>query len=377
MSGPAPTCPSCGAPTAAWGFGPCPACLMRAALRERDGLESSSERSVQRLGAYRLVAELESGGMGAVYLGRQDRPDRPVIVKVPRTNLTGEHGATVFAREVESLAALEHPGVARVYGTETFPDGRPCLVMEYVDGLPITRHAARHAMTLTDRLELLLEVCEAVAHAHQRGVIHHDLKPDNILIAVPDGRPVPKLIDFGLSRAFGLPHGAGADLEVAGTPGSMSPEQTLPGSPTDARSDVYGLGAVLYELVSESPPFPPALFAGRNTEEIFTIIRETDPPPASSHPGPFQQALRGDLDAIARMALARKKRNRYASVTEMGEDIRRHLRHEPVQAVAGGPFYRAGKFLRRHRSAVVAAGAVLATLTAVAILFALFKTPAG
>jgi non-specific serine/threonine protein kinase/serine/threonine-protein kinase len=260
---------------------------------------------------------------------------------------------------------MDHPGIAKVFDAGSTPEGRPYFAMELVRGEPITTYSARHALPLRARLHLFLDVCDAVQHAHQKGVIHRDLKPSNVLVEGADGRARPTIIDFGIAKATTRPL-TDATLHtelgsVVGTPEYMSPEQAELGvADVDTRTDVYALGTILHELLTGVLPLDIPGARQRGIDEVRRTIREVHPARPSTRVG--AKALRGDLDWITLKALEKERARRYGSVAELAADLRRHLEHQPV--VAGPPTvaYRTGKFLRRHRLGVSIAGAAVVLL---------------
>jgi serine/threonine protein kinase/formylglycine-generating enzyme required for sulfatase activity len=339
-----------------------------------------------QVGPYRLIERIGEGGMGEVYVAEQLEPvQRRVAVKLIKPGLDSAEVVARFQAERQALARMRHPSVAQIHGGGTTESGRPYFVMEYVDGEPINAYCDRHRLSTRARLELFLDVCAGVQHAHQKGVVHRDLKPSNLLVTAGEDRPLPKVIDFGVARATS---GRLADQtlmtqlgQVVGTLEYMSPEQADPGSvDVDTRSDVYSLGVVLYELVSGLMPFDRATLAGLSLSEVQKVLRETDPatpstrlrrqmgtatslaPLHGTEPGAWIRQLSGDLDWICLKALERDPARRYASVSELAEDVRRHLRHEPVLARRPSVGYRTAKFVRRNRLAVTAGAAVLVAL---------------
>ena len=262
-------------------------------------------------------------------------------------------------------------------GTAT--GGRPYFVMEYVPGIRITDHCDRHRLGIEERLELFIQVCQAVQHAHQKGIIHRDLKPSNILVAYTDGKPVPKVIDFGVAKALDRPLTDRMIFtlrgQLVGTPAYMSPEQAArTHQDIDTRSDIYSLGVLLYELLIGALPFDPEMLRTIGYEEMLRVIRDVEPSKpstklstdsASGSSGSFEAAnrrglkpqslsrlLRGDLDWITMRCLEKDRSRRYAAATDLAADLLRHLNHEPVEAGPPGVGYRTKKFLRRHRAAV-------------------------
>ena len=310
-----------------------------------------------QLADYRILGRIADGGMGTVYLAEQSKPRREVALKVLRPEAATPEGRRRFDLEAEVLARLEHPGIARVYafGTTAGPGlPRPFLSMEFVAGEPLTVAAAR--LDLPARVALLAEVAEAVAHAHAKGVVHRDLKPDNILV-LPDGRP--KVVDFGVARLLDddVMRVTRVGL-VIGTLAYMSPEQARGDvARVDTRSDVYALGVVAYEALSGRHPLGdrPGAFS-----EVVRRIEEEEPP----DPGQLDRRLRGDLRLILGKALAKEPERRYASASGLAEDLRRHQRDEPILAQPPTGAYHVRRLLRRHKALVAGAAATLLALVA-------------
>ncbi|MDG3007136.1 serine/threonine-protein kinase [Paludisphaera mucosa] len=339
-------------------------------------------------GRYQIRRAIGEGGMGSVFLADQLTPvRREVALKLVKSGMDSRAVLTRFEAERQALALMDHPNIAKVLDAGATEQGRPFFVMELVRGVPLTEYCHAHRLDLLSRLALLREICSAVQHAHQKGVIHRDLKPSNILVESHDGRAVPKVIDFGLAKAFG-----GLELTehslfsafggVAGTPQYMAPEQaTFNAVDVDTRADVYALGVILYELLTGGTPIPRATLKQTPLDEILRMIREDEPPAPSSRirasgaspslvanrrvePARLRRLVRGDLDWIVIKALAKDRRRRYDSAAGLADDVERFLKHEPV--VAGPPTaaYRLRKFVRRHRGRVVAGTLVLAALAA-------------
>jgi serine/threonine protein kinase len=337
---------------------------------------------------YRLVEELGSGGMGQVWLAEQTAPvKRQVALKLLKGGMFDSAALQRFQSERQSLAMMDHPAIAKVFDAGATPDGQPYFVMEYVPGLPITDYCDQKRLTIPQRLELFIKVCEGVQHAHQKAVIHRDLKPANILVVEVDGKPLPRIIDFGLAKGFTPEVQGEARLTLAGgflgTPGYMSPEQADPDTQDiDTRTDVYSLGAVLYVLLTGLLPFETGQPRRRPLDEALRELREEDPPRPSTKasmekdstkasaeargmaPKQLASLLRGDLDWITLKALERDRRRRYATPTEFAADIRRYLKNEPVQAHPASVWYRGRKFARRYWVPVTAAAIVIASLSA-------------
>ncbi|MBL8765061.1 MAG: serine/threonine protein kinase [Phycisphaerae bacterium] len=321
-----------------------------------------------RVGTYRMVRLLGAGGMGMVYEAVQDAPRRAVALKVMRPGLLSREMLRRFQREAQTLGMLQHPGIAQVYeaGMErlTGPDGAPAgvapfLAMELIDGAPMGVYLARVNPPTRARLEIFQRLCDAVAHAHSRGVVHRDLKPANVLI---DASGLPRVLDFGIARL--LTHDdAGASLathagQLLGTPAYMSPEQFL-GDPAriDVRADVYALGVMLYELLSGRLPLE---VRSSSLHEVAGLVRDHEPLPL----GRLDPRWRGDLETIAGRAMEKDPARRYQSAAELGEDVRRFLRDEPILARPPSRAYQLRKFARRNRVAVLGGVGVSLTLVA-------------
>ena len=355
-----------------------------AALREA-GLLLEPARDPERIGAYRIVRRIGIGGMGVVYLAEQEAPvARQVAIKLIRPGMDTREVLARFAVERQSLALLDHPHLARIFDAGATADGRPFLVMDYVDGLPITRFCDERRLGMRERLQLFLSVCDTVQHAHHRGIIHRDLKPSNILVTERDGVPWPVLIDFGVAKSLTPRPGAEVLLtshgQLLGTPEYMSPEQAENQQAVDTRTDVYSLGVVLYELLTGTLPIVSSQLRSQPYRELYRLLRDTDPPTPSSRvsrlgqearlvamarciePAALRRALRGDLDWVVLRALARDRERRYGMPAELAADVRRYLACEPVAAGPPSAWYRGRKFLRRHRVPVASFAAVLFTL---------------
>ncbi len=306
--------------------------------------------------------------MGTVYRAEQAAPVRRVVaVKVIRAGLGGRAVIARFEAERQALARMDHPHIARVLDAGGTPDGRPYFAMELVDGVPVTQFCDAAELSVRDRLGLFVQVCQAVQHAHQKGVIHRDLKPSNVLVAAVDGKPLAKVIDFGVAKATGEAAGdRSADTglgTLVGTLAYMSPEQAAFDRPdVDTRADVYALGAILYELLAGTPPFPADPSAVSPLHQLKTL-REVDPDRPSVRAAPaVARHLRGDLDWITLKCLEKDRRRRYDSAAALADDVDRHLRGEPVAAAPPGRAYRVRKFVRRNRGPVLAAAAVAVAL---------------
>jgi len=319
---------------------------------------------------------------------------RQVALKLIKAGMYDEAVVQRFQAERQSLAIMDHPAIAKVFEAGATPQGQPYFVMEYVPGLPITEYCDQKKLKISDRLELLVQVCEGVQHAHQKAIIHRDLKPANILVVEVDGKPVPRIIDFGLAKAT-TPHLAGETIfthlgHFVGTPGYMSPEQADPDVvDIDTRTDVYSMGVVLYVLLTGLQPFETKQRQKQPIDELLRKLREEEPPRPSikvgsdrdtstataeargTEPRQLASLLRGDLDWITMKALERDRARRYGAPSELAADIRRYLNHEPVEARPASASYRLRKYVRRNRvAAAVVAGLVL-LLAAFSVLQAL------
>ena len=335
-------------------------------LREAGAGESSEETEQtdtplpERIGGYRVTGLLGKGGMGVVYEAEQEGTWQAVALKVLDSPFPGQEMRKRFEVEAQVLGRLRHPGIAQIYDAGMFEQsgvGRPYFAMELVEGRSIDAYADTHKLGTRDRLELLSRVCEAVEHAHRRGVIHRDLKPSNILV---DRSGHPKILDFGVARSND------ADIQTTtlrtdvgrliGTIRYMSPEQAS-GNPDelDVQSDVYALGVLAYELLVGKPPYD---LKNLMIHEAVRVIREESPKPLSA----VSRALRGDVETIVAKALEKEKQRRYPSASELASDIERYLRDEPITARPPSTAYQITKFARRHKTLVGGVAATFAVL---------------
>jgi serine/threonine protein kinase len=348
------------------------------------------------IGPYKLVQLLGEGGMGTVWMAQQTEPvKRLVAIKLIKPGMDSGQVIARFEAERQALALMDHPNIARVLDAGTTDAGRPYFVMDLVKGVPITNYCDEHRLTPRQRLELFLPVCQAVQHAHQKGIIHRDLKPSNVLVAQYDGRPVPKVIDFGVAKAAGqqltdktLVTGFGA---IVGTLEYMSPEQAEVNQlDIDTRSDIYSLGVLLYELLTGSPPFTKRDLEKAGMLEMLRVIREQEPSRPSTklstadglptlaanrgtEPAKLTKLVRGELDWIVMKALEKDRNRRYETANGYAMDVQRYLADEPVQAGPPSARYRFRKFAQRNRGALLTVAAVSLALvvgTAVSIWLA-------
>ena len=381
-----------------------------------------------QIGPYTLIRKIGEGGMGTVFLAEQRQPvKRTVAIKIIKPGMDSRRVIARFEAERRALAIMDHPHIAKVLDAGTIEgdrengrqgdnetgrqrepaapndsrrpvslsprlpvplssSGRPYFVMELVDGVPITKYCDEHRLTPQERLELFIPVCQAVQHAHQKGIIHRDLKPSNVLIALYDGKPVPKIIDFGVAKAVGSALTEWTELtefgSVIGTLEYMSPEQAEPGqTDIDTRSDIYSLGALLYELLTGTTPLQPRRLHGAALLELLRIVREEEPPTPSSRlstteelpsiaanrhlePKKLSGLVRGDLDWIVMKCLEKNRTRRYETANGLARDLERYLHDEPVEARSPTAGYRLRKFTHRHKKILATGMAFLLLLIA-------------
>jgi tetratricopeptide (TPR) repeat protein len=347
------------------------------------------------IGPCKLIEQIGEGGMGVVYVAEQHQPvRRKVALKIIRPGMDSKQVIARFEAERQALAIMDHPNIARVFDGGTTPSGRPYFVMELVRGVPITEYCDEQKLTIRERLELFVLVCRAVQHAHQKGIIHRDLKSSNILVTIIDGAAVPKVIDFGVAKATGASLTERtiytAFQQFIGTPLYMSPEQAdLAGMDVDTRSDIYSLGVLLYELLTGTTPFDQETFRTAAFDEMRRMIRDDEPPTPSTRLSTLDDtltsvstnrqidsrklahAVKGELDWIAMKALEKDRNRRYETANDFASDVMRYLSDQPVEACPPSAWYRFRKFAMRNRKglattalATVSAGTVASVLGA-------------
>jgi serine/threonine protein kinase len=345
----------------------------------------------QFIGPYKLLRRLGEGGMGQVWLAEQTEPvHRHVALKLIRVGRYDDDILQRFRSERQSLAMMDHPSIAKVFDAGATPDGQPYFVMEYVPGVAITRYCDDTRLTIRQRLELFSRVCEGIQHAHQKAIIHRDLKPANVMVTEVDGKPMPRIIDFGLAKAIG-PQVSDETMmtragDWVGTPGYMSPEQADGNLDIDTRTDVYSLGVILYVLLTGELPFDMTQWKKQPFYEAMRQLHEIDPLKPSTkirkqdgdtlakvaqrrhdEPRMLVREVSGDLDCIVLKALEKDRDRRYATPLELAADVDRYLRNAPVSAHPASIAYRTRKYVRRNRLGVSFAAAGLVLLVGFAV----------
>jgi len=361
-------------------------------------LSSVVERPGGWMGQYKLLSVLGEGGMGIVYLAEQERPiKRRVALKVIKPGMDSKRVLARFDAERQALALLDHPNIAHVYDAGMTETGRPYFVMEHVKGLPVTEHCDHYKLTIEQRLRLFQQICQAVQHAHQKGIIHRDIKPSNILVTIHEDQAIPKIIDFGVAKAILQPLTDRTlyteQGQLFGTAEYMSPEQAdMASEDIDTRSDIYSLGVLLYELLTGVLPFASETLHGGGIEQIRKVICETDPKTPSTRLtrlgeeaqkvaenrrteiGTLAKRLHRELEWIPLKAMRKERSERYRSASELSDDVENYLKGAPLIAGPPTPGYRLSKFLRRHKALVGGVAAVLVVSvigTIVSVTFAM------
>ena len=338
-------------------------------------------------GRYKLLEAIGEGGMGTVWMAEQKEPvKRKVAIKLVKAGMDSAQVLARFEAERQALALMDHPNIAKVFDGGVTEHGRPYFAMEFVKGVPLTEYCNQARLSVRQRLELFVPICQAVQHAHQKGIIHRDLKPSNLLICLYDGKPVPKVIDFGLAKAmhqslteqtlhtaFGM---------MVGTPLYMSPEQAEHNNlDVDTRTDIYSLGVILYELLTGSTPLERRQLKDAAYNEILRLIKEVEPPKPSTRlsgsaslpsiaaqrsidPNQLRKSLTGDLDWIVMKALDKERSRRYETANGLSRDVERFLHDEAVEACPPSTAYRLKKLLRRNKGRMIAASLILLALVA-------------
>jgi len=353
-------------------------------------VQANTKRPSAHVGRYKLLELIGEGGMGEVWVAEQTEPvKRKVALKVVKPGMDSKSVLARFEAERQALALMDHPNIAKILDGGVTEHGRPFFVMELVKGLPLTEYCDAQRLTVRDRLVVFGQICAAVQHAHQKGIIHRDLKPSNILVTEHDGKPVPKVIDFGLAKALGdatmlterTIHTALGT--VVGTPIYMAPEQVaLNALDVDTRTDIYALGVILYELLTGTTPLEKRRLKEAAWDEVRRVIREEEPLKPSlrlsdsgdalpsisaqrhTEPAALTKLVRGELDWIVMKALEKDRARRFDTANAMARDIERYLNDEAVESGPPGAVYRMRKFARKHRGVIVGTAAFMIILAA-------------
>ena len=358
---------------------------------------SLSEAPGTVIGRYKLLEKIGEGGMAVVYMAEQTEPiRRKVALKIIKLGMDTKSVIARFEAERQALALMDHPNIAKVLDAGATETGRPYFVMELVKGVSITEYCDKNALSTKERLELFIQVCNAVQHAHQKGIIHRDIKPSNVMVTHHDGKPVPKVIDFGIAKAINQKLTEKTLFtryaHIIGTPAYMSPEQAeLSDLDINTRTDIYSLGVLLYELLTGTTPFGEEELRKAGYIEMQRVIREQEPVKPStklstlggtltdiakhrnSTPDLLKKALRGDLDWIVMKSLEKDRARRYETANGLAQDVTRHIEHEPVLARGPSTTYRLQKFLRRHRSHAIGALAIAVVVVSVAVILSMWN----
>ena len=353
-----------------------------------DQLGFRGECAGAQIGPYSLVQTIGDGGMGVVYLAEQVKPvRRQVALKIIRPDMETDRSRGRFEAERQALSLMDHRNIARVLDVGTTESGRPYFVMELLRGVPITQYCDAKQLAPRDRLKLFISVCEAIQHAHQKGIIHRDVKPSNVLVTLCEGQPVPKVIDFGVAKAIDQRLTEKTMVtqvgQIVGTLEYMSPEQAeLGGVDVDTRTDIYSLGVLLYELLTGSTPLQRSTLRQCPLSEILGRIREQEPlwpsrrlsdantmlttvaAERQTEPSRLAKLVRGELDWIVMKAIEKDRTRRYASASGLARDVQRYLDGDPVEAGPPSAIYRLRKLARKHRAAMFVAAAFAAVLAA-------------
>ncbi|MGH7179178.1 MAG: serine/threonine protein kinase, partial [Tepidisphaeraceae bacterium] len=359
-----------------------------------DRLHTTLRDHPQQIGPYHILGLIGEGGMGEVFKAERRSPMRQTVaIKIIKLGFNSREVIARFESERQALARMDHPNVARVLDAGTTDAGRPYFVMEYVPGDPITKFADDNKLSIKDRLLLFTQACDAISHAHTKAIIHRDIKASNVLAFMHDGKPLVKVIDFGIAKAL-----TGDRLtdrtfytdrgQIIGTYDSMSPEQAEGSQDIDTRTDVYSLGVLLYELLAGAPPFDHATLAHAADEEVRRIIREVEPPRPStrltslgetatkiaaarqSKLEALAKELRTELEWIPLKAMRKERARRYASPLQLAEDVENYLEQRPLLAAPESRIYRLRKFVRRRRGSIVTTCAIGLATVAISLVYA-------